>query len=155
MLLLDGVAVRGDVSCERTKKKDYLYLTDIESFVRCWRKFIAPSWSDTVLFFAHDEGGGTFDHVPPLSMPSLDGIKLVDLMSIDAPRDFTITASRVPNIVISPFTKKIRFTHANGLHILLGVPTPTARDAVMPDMTEFSISPASPGQHRPHRRRRT
>lgn len=104
-----------------------------------------PSWSDTVLFFAHDEGGGTFDHVPPMSVPSPDGIKPVDLLSIDAPGDFTITASRVPNIVISPFTKKNFVSHTpmdytsylRFIEARFGLPTLTARDASMPDMTEF------------------
>ncbi|HEY4678675.1 MAG TPA: alkaline phosphatase family protein [Candidatus Angelobacter sp.] len=104
-----------------------------------------PSWSDTVLFFAHDEGGGTFDHVPPLSVPSPDGIKPLDLLSIDAPGDFTITASRVPNMVISPFTKKNFVSHTpmdytaylRFIEARWSLPTLTARDASMPDMTEF------------------
>jgi hypothetical protein len=50
-----------------------------------------PSWSDSVIFFAHDEGGGFFDHLPPMSVPNPDGIKPVDLVSADVPGDFTIT----------------------------------------------------------------
>jgi phospholipase C len=104
-----------------------------------------PSWSDTVIFFAEDEGGGTFDHVPPMSVPSPDGIKPVDLLSIDAPGDFTLTASRVPNIVISPFTKKNFVSHTpmdytaylRFIEARWSLPTLTARDASMPDMTEF------------------
>ena len=104
-----------------------------------------PSWTDTVIFFAHDEGGGTFDHVPPMSVPSPDGIKPMDLLSIDAPGDFTITASRVPNIVISPFTKKNFVSHTpmdqtaylRFIEARWSLPTLTARDAAMPDMTEF------------------
>jgi phospholipase C len=104
-----------------------------------------PSWSDTVIFFANDEGGGTFDHVPPLSVPSPDGIKPVDLLPIDVAGDFTITASRVPNIVISPFTKKNFVSHTpmdytaylRFIEARWGLPTLTARDASMPDMTEF------------------
>src|SRR5262245_60044281 len=56
-----------------------------------------PSWSDSVLFFAYDEGGATFDHVPPMAVPNPDGIKPVDLKPNDVPGDFTITGSRVPN----------------------------------------------------------
>ncbi|PYQ44059.1 MAG: hypothetical protein DMG99_05085, partial [Acidobacteria bacterium] len=70
-----------------------------------------PSWTDSVIFFAHDEGGGFFDHVPPISVPSPDGIKPVDLTSSDVPGDFTLTASRVPNMVISPFAKKNFVSH--------------------------------------------
>ena len=120
-----------------------------------------PSWSDSVIFFAHDEGGGFFDHMPPRSVPNPDGIKPVDLTSNDVPGDFTITASRVPNIVISPFAKKNFVSHTPMdytayLHFIetrWGLPTLTARDAAMPDMTEF-FDFTSPGPHRlPHRRR--
>jgi phospholipase C len=104
-----------------------------------------PSWSDTVLFFAHDEGGGTFDHVPPLAVPSPDGIKPQDLLPIDSPGDFTLTAGRVPNMVISPFTKKNFVSHTpmdytaylRFIEARWSLPTLTARDAAMPDMTEF------------------
>ena len=104
-----------------------------------------PSWTDSVIFFAHDEGGGFFDHVPPISVPSPDGIKPVDLTSGEVPSDFTLTASRVPNMVISPFSKKNFVSHTPMdytayLHFIetrWGLPTLTARDAAMPDMTEF------------------
>ena len=104
-----------------------------------------PSWSDTVLFFAHDEGGGTFDHVPPLAVASPDGIKPLDLLPIDSPGDFTLTAGRVPNMVISPFTKKNFVSHTpmdytaylRFIEARWSLPTLTARDASMPDMTEF------------------
>jgi phospholipase C len=104
-----------------------------------------PSWSDSVIFFAHDEGGGFFDHVPPMSVPSPDGIKPVDLTANDVPGDFTITGSRVPNMVISPFAKKNFVSHTpmdytaylRFIETRWGLPTLTARDAAMPDMTEF------------------
>ncbi len=105
-----------------------------------------PSWSDSVIFFAHDEGGGTFDHVPPLAVPSPDGIKPLDLLPNDVQgADFTITGSRVPNIVISPFSKKNFVSHTpmdytaylRFIEERWGLSTLTARDASMPDMTEF------------------
>jgi phospholipase C len=104
-----------------------------------------PSWSDTVLFFAHDEGGGTFDHVPPLAVPNPDGIRPVDLQPKDVPGDFTITATRVPNMVISPFAKKNFVSHTpmdytaylRFIEARWSLSTLTARDAAMPDMTEF------------------
>jgi phospholipase C len=104
-----------------------------------------PSWSDSVLFFAHDEGGGTFDHVPPLAVPNPDGIPALDLSVGDVRGDFTITGSRVPNMVISPFAKKNFVSHTpmdytaylRFVEARFGLPTLTARDAAMPDMTEF------------------
>ncbi|MBV8207140.1 MAG: hypothetical protein JO041_10130 [Acidobacteria bacterium] len=105
----------------------------------------SPNWADSVLFFAHDEGGGTFDHVPPMPVPNPDGIKPLDLSAADTPGDFTITASRVPNMVISPFTRKNYVSHTpmdytaylRFIEARWGLPTLTARDAAMPDMTEF------------------
>ena len=104
-----------------------------------------PSWSDSVIFFAHDEGGGFFDHVSPISVPNPDGIKPVDLAPGDTPGDFTLTASRVPNMVISPFAKKNFVSHTpmdytaflRFIEARWSLPTLTARDASMPDMTEF------------------
>ena len=104
-----------------------------------------PSWSDSVVFFAEDEGGGLFDHVPPMSVPSPDGTKPVDLQPGDTPGDFTITGSRVPNMVISPFAKKNFVSHTpmdytaylRFIEARWSLKTLTARDAAMPDMTEF------------------
>jgi phospholipase C len=122
-----------------------------------------PSWSDSVLFFAHDEGGGTFDHVPPLAVPNPDGIPPRDLLATDVPGDFTITGSRVPNMVISPFAKKNFVSHTpmdytaylRFIEARWGLPTLTARDAAMPDMTEFmdftgkpwAVPPTPPAQN--------
>jgi phospholipase C len=113
---------------------------------------VSPNWTDSVLFFAHDEGGGLFDHVPPISVPNPDGIKPVDLRSNDVPGDFTITGGRVPNMVISPFTKKNYVSHTpmdytsylRFIEARWGLATLTARDAAMPDMTEFFDFAAKP-----------
>jgi len=83
--------------------------------------------------------------VPPISVPSPDGIKPVDLTSDDVSGDFTITGSRVPNMVISPFAKKNYVSHTPMdytayLHFIetrWNLPALTARDGAMPDMTEF------------------
>src|SRR5262249_62426956 len=104
-----------------------------------------PSWSDSVLFFAHDEGGGTFDHVPPLAVPNPDGIKPVDLKPNDVAGDFTITASRVPNMVVSPFAKKNFVSHTpmdytaylKLIELRWNLPSLNLRDAAMPSMEEF------------------
>jgi phospholipase C len=39
----------------------------------------SSSWKDSVFFWTFDEGGGAFDHVPPIKVPSPDGIKPNDL----------------------------------------------------------------------------
>jgi phospholipase C len=42
----------------------------------------SQSWKDSVFFWTMDEGGGAFDHVPPLQVPNPDGVKPV-LCAID------------------------------------------------------------------------
>jgi phospholipase C len=111
----------------------------------------SPSWKDTVFFWCMDEGGGLYDHVPPISVPSPDGIKPVDLNTnpavglIDPPGDFTITGFRIPNFIVSPFAKKNYVSHTPMDYTAYlafvekrwNLPPLTNRDASMPDMTEF------------------
>lgn len=110
------------------------------------------SWKDSVFFWAFDEGGGAFDHVPAVNVPSPDGIKPSDLFSLakgdtkdDPPGDFTITGFRVPNFIVSPFARKNYVSHTpmdytailKFIETRFGLAPLTARDASMPDMTEF------------------
>ncbi|MGA9528968.1 MAG: alkaline phosphatase family protein [Terriglobales bacterium] len=88
------------------------------------------SWSNSVLIFTFDEGGGLYDHVtPPTDVPSPDGIQPVDICTsasdprcsfaslthssppYDPPGDFTRYGFRVPLVVISPFTKPGYVSH--------------------------------------------
>lgn len=104
----------------------------------------SPSWKDTVFIETFDEGGGLFDHVGPISVPSPDGIPPI-MPATNQPGDFTLTGFRVPLIVISPFSKKnfvshtpMDFTAALKLiETRFHLPNLTARDAAMPDMSEF------------------
>ncbi len=112
----------------------------------------SPSWKDSVFFFAFDEGGGAFDHVPPVSFPSPDGIKPVDFAipgdCLNDPTcnfDLNVTGFRVPNFIVSPFAKKNYVSHTpmdytailKFIETRFKVPPLTARDAAMPDMQEF------------------
>lgn len=145
----------------------------------------SPSWKDSVFFLAYDEGGGPFDHVPPVPGHTNDntdanlgvssdigtiavnpdqfnpclanGTSHCDLSQGEpgtnpndaaAQKGFAAQLGfRVPNIVISPFTKKhyvshtpidhtavIRFVESrfigSGAHL-------TKRDAAQPDLSEF------------------
>ena len=104
----------------------------------------SPSWKDSVFIQTYDEGGGLYDHVPPLAVPSPDGIKPM-LTAGQIQGDFTKTGFRVPLLVISPFAKKNFVSHTPmdftaALRLIetrFGLPTLTKRDASMPDMTEF------------------
>jgi phospholipase C len=145
----------------------------------------SPAWKDSVFFLAYDEGGGPFDHVPPVPGHTNDNTDAslaitTDIGSIavnpdqflpclangsnhcdlkqgepgtnpnDAAAQQGFAAQlgfRVPNIVISPFTRKHYVSHTpidhtaiikfvesrfigSGAHL-------TNRDAAQPDLLEF------------------
>jgi phospholipase C len=104
----------------------------------------SPSWKDSVFIETFDEGGGLYDHVGPISVPSPDGIAPI-LPAQSQPGDFTLTGFRIPLIVISPFSKKNFVSHTpmdstaalKFIETRFHMPNLTARDASMPDMTEF------------------
>ncbi len=71
----------------------------------------SSNWKDSVFFLTYDEGGGFYDHVPPAQTVSPDGIPPI-LESTDVCAstlgpacDFTYTGFRLPNLVISPFSR--------------------------------------------------
>jgi len=112
----------------------------------------SSSWKDSVFILTFDEGGNFFDHVPPQSTVSPDGIAPKDLAADDICAngqgvncDFNHTGFRIPLIVVSPFTKKhfVSHTVADYTAILklietrFGLPSLTKRDAAQTDMSEF------------------
>jgi phospholipase C len=110
-------------------------------------------WKDGVFILTFDEGGGYYDHVPPINgspFVSPDGIPPMDLTAVEKqvivpPADFTRSGYRVPLLVVSPFAKKgyVSHTPADFTAILkfietrFGLPSLTARDAAQMDMQEF------------------
>ena len=107
----------------------------------------SPSWKDSVFFWATDEGGGAFDHVPPIAVPSPDGVKPVLCLAKDVHvgGDFTITGFRIPNFIASPFSRKNFVSHTpmdytaylKFIETRWSLPALTQRDASMPTMEEF------------------
>jgi phospholipase C len=148
----------------------------------------SPEWSNSVFFFAYDEGGGPYDHVPPVSghsndntdaslgtIPDISTIAVnpdsynpclpaggtptlhCDLLSnypgansSDAPAVNGFAAQlgfRLPNIIISSFTRKHYVSHTPMDHTavikfvenrFLGSNVSlTPRDAAQPDLLEF------------------
>lgn len=106
----------------------------------------SPSWRDSAMFLFFDEGGGMYDHVPPLmNVPNPDGIAPKDLLPNDPPGDFTRTGMRVPLFVISPFAKKHYVSHTPSDYTAVlkfienrfGLGHLTRRDAAAMDMSEF------------------
>jgi phospholipase C len=104
----------------------------------------SPSWKDSVFIQTYDEGGGFYDHVPPMAVVSPDGIQPI-LQPTDFVADFTKSGFRVPMVVVSPFAKKNFVSHTpmdftaalRFIETRFNLPPLTARDASMPDMTEF------------------
>lgn len=107
----------------------------------------SPSWKDSVFFWMMDEGGGAFDHVPSIAVPSPDGIKPVLCQSKDTSvgGDFNMTGFRIPNFIVSPFSRKNFVSHTamdytailKFIETRWSLPNLNQRDQSMPDMTEF------------------
>ena len=148
----------------------------------------SPSWTDSVFFLSYDEGGGPYDHVPPVpgysnantsaslgTIPDISKIAVnpdgyspcvpangvptthCDLASTDpganpgdAPAVQGFAAQlgfRLPNIIISPFTRKHYVSHTPMDHTavikfvesrFIGSSAHlTARDAAQPNLLEF------------------
>jgi len=147
----------------------------------------SPEWLTSVFFLSYDEGGGPYDHVPPVPghsndntspalgpIPDISSIAVnpdgygpcvppggaptlhCDLASTDpgatpgdaAAQGFAAQLGfRVPNIVISPFTRKHYVSHTPMDHTAIikfvesrfigGSARLTARDAAQPDLLEF------------------
>ncbi len=105
----------------------------------------SSSWKDSVFIETYDEGGGFFDHVPPMPEVNPDGIAPM-LAPTNAPgENFTKSGFRVPMFVVSPYAKKNYVSHTpmdftaalKLIETRFGLPNLTERDKAMPDMTEF------------------
>ena len=108
----------------------------------------SSSWKDSVFIQTYDEGGGLYDHVPPISVPNPDGVPpmLVTSNGVQhTPGDFTISGFRVPMFVVSPLSKKNFVSHTpmdytsvlKFIEMRFNLPNLTQRDAAMPGMNEF------------------
>jgi len=104
----------------------------------------SPTWASSAFFLSFDEGGGAYDHVPPVTVPKPDGIAPM-LRPGDIKGDFTQTGFRVPLWVVSPWTKAHYVSHTpmdytailKFIEKRFSVSGLTARDSGSPDMTEF------------------
>jgi phospholipase C len=149
---------------------------------------VSPEWRDSVFFLSYDEGGGPYDHVPPVpghsndftntslgAIPDIAQIAVnpdayfscvpaggvptlhCDLASNDPGANVGDAAAqqgfaaqlgfRLPNIIISPFTRRHYVSHTPMDHTavikfvenrFIGASTHlTARDAAQPNLLEF------------------
>ena len=110
----------------------------------------SSAWKDSAFILVYDEGGGFYDHVPPptTGVPNPDGIPPSDLITTNPPDpkgDFTRYGFRVPNIIISPFTKPHYVSHTvtdstaalKMIEARFGLPNLNRRDPTGVDMSEF------------------
>jgi len=149
---------------------------------------VSPEWNDSVFFLSYDEGGGPYDHVPPVPGHSNDnsdaslgtipdiaqiavnpdayfpcvptgGVSLLhcDLASSDPGANVGDAAAqqgfaaqlgfRLPNIIISPFTRRHYVSHTPMDHTAVikfvenrfigSAAHLTPRDAAQPNLLEF------------------
>jgi phospholipase C len=148
----------------------------------------SPAWNSSVFFLSYDEGGGPYDHVPPVpghsndntdaslgTIPDIGAIAVnpdsynpclppnntptlhCDLLSIYPGANASDAAAvdgfaaqlgfRIPNFIVSPFTKKHYVSHTPMDHTavikfvenrFIGSATHlTPRDQAQPDLLEF------------------
>jgi phospholipase C len=111
----------------------------------------SSAWQDSIFFLSYDEAGGLFDHVPPAQTVSPDGIPPVlglnnTCTTTTGPAcDFVYTGFRLPNIVISPFSKPHYVDHTpidttailRLIELRFSLSTLTARDAAQPDISQL------------------
>ena len=104
----------------------------------------SPEWPTSALFFAYDEHGGYYDHVPPPAAVPPDNIAPL-LQPGDVNAAFDRYGIRVPVAVVSPYAKSHFVSHVVHDHTSIlafieyrfGLPALTARDAAADPMLEF------------------
>ena len=111
----------------------------------------SPKWSRTLLVWTYDEHGGSYDHVPPASVPKPDNIAPM-LDSGDLPGAYNITGMRVPTVVVSPYSKANAVTNVIHDHTSIiatirakwNLPALTYRDARANTLMDFLDLDAQP-----------
>lgn len=112
----------------------------------------SPSWQDSALILAYDEGGGLYDHALPAREVLPDSLA-PKLRSTDKPGGFNQTGFRVPMIVFSPWAKPSFVSHTTRDYTSIlrliedrfNVAPLTLRDANADNMMElFDFSGAPP-----------
>ncbi len=112
-----------------------------------------PKWSNTLLVYTYDEGGGYYDHVIPPAAPVPDDVPPQIVVPPDLPGGYNIYGFRVPCGVVSPYAKKGYVSHVVADHSSLcrlveskwNLPAMTKRDAAasnLLDMVDLTSSPA-------------
>jgi phospholipase C len=111
----------------------------------------SSAWANSVFILDFDEGGGMYDHVPPVSVPVPDN-NAPDLGPADFQATFNMTGFRVPFILVSPWARPNFVSHVARDHTSIlrfiesrfNLQPLTARDAAADDMSEFFDFNSSP-----------
>lgn len=104
----------------------------------------SAAWPSSAFILTYDEGGGLFDHVPPILVTPPDDITPQDLQQRDQPGLFNVSGFRVPIVVVSPWVKPHSVSHLPTdftailklIETRFNVPALTQRDATTGDMTD-------------------
>ena len=109
----------------------------------------STAWPDSAFILTYDEGGGLYDHVPPITLPAPDSqppqTKNVPFTVL--PGDFTQSGFRVPFVMVSPWVIPNLVSHKNTdstsilkfIETRFNLPPLTARDgsSAVSDLTDF------------------
>ena len=111
----------------------------------------STAWPDSVFFLTYDEGGGTYDQQPPILVtPPDDKVPQPSLQGSSYIRGlFNVTGFRLPNIIVSPWSKAHTVFHmqTDYTSILKLIETRfsllplTARDRTSGDLTDPTNGP--------------
>jgi len=104
----------------------------------------SPTWGSSAFILTFDEGGGAFDHVPPIALPKPDDIPPM-LKSTDVVAQFDHSGFRIPLWVVSPYSKPKFVSHMPRdftsilklIETRFGLTKLTDRDGAADDMREF------------------
>jgi phospholipase C len=109
----------------------------------------STAWPDSAFILTFDEGGGLFDHVPPIALPAPDS-QPPDTQNVPftvLPGDFTNSGFRVPFVMVSPWVIPNKVSHVPSdttsilkfIETRFNLPPLTARDgsAAVSDLTDF------------------
>jgi phospholipase C len=106
--------------------------------------FTSAAWPDSAFILSYDEGGGLFDHAPPILVTPPDDLTPQDLQHGDPVGLFNVTGFRVPVVVISPWSRPQTVIHLQTDYTSIlklieerfNVPPLTQRDATTQDMAD-------------------
>ncbi|HEX3796673.1 MAG TPA: alkaline phosphatase family protein [Acidimicrobiales bacterium] len=104
----------------------------------------SPAWPRTLVIWNYDEHGGYYDHVPPPTAIIPDAIR-PNLSNTDVAGAYNLYGIRVPNAVVSPYSRPHAVTNVVHDHTSViatiankwNLPALTWRDANASDMTDY------------------